>query len=72
MSSPNDEAALNLAIVLGAVHDMGKAPPVFQIQKGYNSSPDLDKMLLEKPALFQGDSLRLFPHKRGVALEEYA
>ena len=29
-------------------------------------------MLLEKLALFQGDSLRLFPHKRGVALEEYA
>lgn len=48
ISSSNDEMALNLAAFLGAIHDIGKATPVFQIQKGFKNSPDLDEMLLEK------------------------
>ena len=48
ISLPDEETAANLAAFLGAVHDIGKATPVFQIQKGYNNSSDLDGMLLEK------------------------
>lgn len=48
ISSYEDETALKLAAFLGAIHDIGKATPVFQIQKGFNNSPDLDDMLLEK------------------------
>ena len=44
----DEEVALNLAAFLGAVHDIGKATPAFQIQKGYNNSPDLDVALLER------------------------
>lgn len=44
----DDDVALNLAAFLGAIHDIGKATPVFQIQKGFNNSPDLDVMLLER------------------------
>lgn len=47
--SPSDEeAASDMAAFLGAVHDIGKATPAFQIQKGFRNSPDLDRMLLEK------------------------
>ena len=48
ISLPDEETAVNLAAFLGAIHDIGKATPVFQIQKGYNNSSDLDEMLLEK------------------------
>ena len=44
----DDETASNLAAFLGAVHDIGKATPAFQIQKGYRNSTDLDAVLLEK------------------------
>ena len=37
-----------LAQFLGAVHDIGKATPAFQTQKGYANSVDLDIQLLEK------------------------
>lgn len=47
--NPSDEdKALNLAVFLGAIHDIGKATPAFQVQKGSNNSPDLDEMLLDK------------------------
>ena len=48
VSSSNEETALNLAAFLGAIHDIGKATPVFQIQKGFNNSSELEKSLLEK------------------------
>ena len=48
ISISDDEIAVNLAAFLGAIHDIGKATPAFQIQKGFNNSPDLDKMLLDK------------------------
>ena len=48
LSLPDDEVSLNLAVFLGAVHDIGKATPAFQIQKGFNNSPDLDVILLER------------------------
>ena len=48
ISLPNDETASNLAAFLGAIHDIGKATPVFQIQKGFRKSLDLDLILLEK------------------------
>ena len=48
ISSSNEETALNLAAFLGAIHDIGKATPVFQIQKGFNNSSELEKSLLEK------------------------
>ncbi len=37
-----------LSQFLGAVHDIGKATPAFQTQKGYANSVDLDIQLLEK------------------------
>lgn len=48
ISLSDDETASNLAAFLGAIHDIGKATPVFQIQKGFRNSPDLDVILLEK------------------------
>lgn len=38
----------DLALFLAAVHDLGKATPSFQTQKGYSNSNDLDICLLEK------------------------
>lgn len=37
-----------LVMFLGAVHDIGKATPVFQSKKGYINSEDLDNELCEK------------------------
>ena len=48
LSLPYEETASDLAAFLGAIHDLGKATPVFQIQKGFGDLSDLDEMLLEK------------------------
>ena len=58
LNTSDEETALNLAMFLGAIHDIGKATPAFQIQKGFNNSHDLDVCLLERLELagFQGIS----------------
>ena len=48
LDEPDEERARTLVCFLGAVHDIGKATPAFQTQKGYANSPDLDQRLLER------------------------
>ena len=48
LDEPDEERARTLVCFLGAVHDIGKATPAFQTQKGYANSPDLDRHLLER------------------------
>lgn len=43
-----EDSACCLACFLAGVHDIGKCTPVFQTQKGYQNSPDLDMALLER------------------------
>ena len=43
-----EDEAKSLAMFIGAIHDIGKATPAFQIQKGFQNSEDLDLLLLEK------------------------
>lgn len=45
---PDEERARALVCFLGAVHDIGKATPAFQTQKGYGHSQDLGDVLCEK------------------------
>lgn len=51
LSNENENAARCLACFLAGVHDIGKCTPVFQTQKGYKNSPDLDMALLERMEL---------------------
>jgi CRISPR-associated endonuclease/helicase Cas3 len=48
ISTQDEETASNTAAFLGAIHDIGKATPAFQVKRTYGSSSDLDEMLLEK------------------------
>ncbi len=43
-----ENIAVNLACFLAGVHDLGKCTPMFQTQKGYNNSLDLDIAILEQ------------------------
>ncbi|MEX2784516.1 CRISPR-associated helicase Cas3' [Streptococcus sp. H49] len=43
-----EDLGKRVAQFLAAVHDIGKATPAFQTQKGYSNSEDLDLQLLEK------------------------
>lgn len=63
----DSEIGKHLAQFLASVHDIGKATPAFQTQKGYGNSEDLDIQLLEKLELsgFRGiSSLQLSSSKK--------
>ncbi len=47
LSNSDSKIALNLAAFLGAIHDIGKATPAFQIRKGFGSSILLDETIIE-------------------------
>ena len=47
MMIEEDEAKF-LVMFIGAIHDIGKATPAFQIQRGFQNSEDLDLLLMEK------------------------
>lgn len=48
LSIPSDNIAVRLVGFLGAIHDIGKATPVFQAKTGFANSFDLDSLLIER------------------------
>lgn len=48
LDEPDEETAKQLIEFLGAVHDIAKATPVFQIKQSFANSNDLDIRLLER------------------------
>ncbi len=41
------EVTKNLCKFLGAIHDIGKATPIFQIKKSFYNDPELDNLILD-------------------------
>ncbi|MGX7107632.1 CRISPR-associated helicase Cas3' [Hutsoniella sourekii] len=48
MLASGDEIAKQVVEFLGAVHDIAKATPAFQVKKGYGNSSDFDSLLIER------------------------
>lgn len=48
LNTPDEESAKQLVQFLGAVHDIAKATPAFQVKRGFANSTDLDIQLLER------------------------
>lgn len=53
--SMNEGDGKNLVQFLASVHDIGKATPAFQLQRGFQNSIDLDQLLVER---LEGSGLR--------------
>ena len=47
-ASNKDKKLRQLCCFLGAIHDLGKATPIFQTQKSFNQDLELDSLMLEK------------------------
>ena len=61
MDSGNEETGERLVRFLGGVHDIGKATPAFQTQKGFSCSDDLDDVLMEKLEFCGATGIRQCP-----------
>ena len=48
IDSQDESDGKNLLLFLAAIHDIGKATPAFQTQKGFRNSDDLDRLLIER------------------------